>query len=239
MTDPAREGKKAMASCDDLGGGGVGGGAVQTMTRTLTAEQMAQLEKLLTVEQRQIARAVDCMRAIDFLRADEGDDVTILCDNPDFNGQPNNAVECCGAWTRWGDRRFTGDTLEDALHVAATAKRAALQLDANASLAGGEGSSGGRAEPGSTGAGWQDIATAPRDGTVFLGFKPGWDYPMPCAWERPSEDDGSHSGAPNAWVYADWLQHDSDWDGIELTHWQPLPEPPADAPRATPEGGAS
>lgn len=95
-----------------------------TMTLNLTPEEMAKLEALLTAEQREIARAVDCMRAIDALRADEGEDVTILCDNPDFNGQPNNAVECCGAWTRWGNRRFVGATLADALHAAMTAKKA-------------------------------------------------------------------------------------------------------------------
>jgi hypothetical protein len=55
---------------------------------------------------------------IDFLRADEGDSVTILCDNPDFNGQPNCAIECNGYWTNWQDRRFGGDTIEVALELA-------------------------------------------------------------------------------------------------------------------------
>lgn len=55
---------------------------------------------------------------IDFLRADEGDSVTLLCDNLDFNGQPNCAVECNGYWTSWHDKRFIGDTLEAALKLA-------------------------------------------------------------------------------------------------------------------------
>lgn len=55
---------------------------------------------------------------VDFLRADEGDSVTILSDNPDFNGQPNCAIECNGYWTSWQDRRFTGDTILVALSVA-------------------------------------------------------------------------------------------------------------------------
>lgn len=59
------------------------------------------------------------------LRADEGDSITLLCDNPDFNGQPNNAVECCGAWTGWTDRRFTGDTLRGAVQAAYLAKQEA------------------------------------------------------------------------------------------------------------------
>ena len=49
------------------------------------------------------------------LREGEGSSVTLLCDNPDFNGQPNNAIEVCGEWTNWEDRRFTGDTLHAAV----------------------------------------------------------------------------------------------------------------------------
>lgn len=52
------------------------------------------------------------------LRKDEGNSVTLLSDNPDFNGQPSNAIECCGAWTGWKDRRFTGDTLRAAVLAA-------------------------------------------------------------------------------------------------------------------------
>lgn len=56
------------------------------------------------------------------LRRDEGDSITLLCDNPDFNGQPNNAVECCGEWTDWKDRRFTGDSLLLAVRAAYLAR---------------------------------------------------------------------------------------------------------------------
>ena len=58
---------------------------------------------------------------IEALRADEGSSVTILCDNPDFNGQPNCAIEVNGDWTDWKDRRFTGDTVLDCLQKAHTA----------------------------------------------------------------------------------------------------------------------
>lgn len=61
-------------------------------------------------------RDIESMRLINALRSQEGDDVLILCDNPD--GPPNNVVECCGSWTRWGSRRFTGETLLDALSAA-------------------------------------------------------------------------------------------------------------------------
>lgn len=67
-------------------------------------------------------RAEEIIRLIDLLRADEGDGVTILCDNPDFNGQPNCAVICNGGWTSWEDRRFAADTILDALSMAATEK---------------------------------------------------------------------------------------------------------------------
>lgn len=65
-------------------------------------------------------REIEIVRLIDLLRSQEGDDVTILCDNPDFNGQPNCAVLCNGDWTEWKDHRFVGDTVLDALSSAAT-----------------------------------------------------------------------------------------------------------------------
>lgn len=70
-----------------------------------------------------LERLVSEMTLIHELRADEGDTVAILCDNPDF-GSPSNAVECNGAWTGYGDRRFEGDSLLAALRMAAEAKRA-------------------------------------------------------------------------------------------------------------------
>lgn len=67
-------------------------------------------------------REVEIVRLINVLRADEGDSVTILCDNPDFNGQPNCAIICNGDWTDWVDRRFAADTVLDALSMAMTEK---------------------------------------------------------------------------------------------------------------------
>lgn len=64
---------------------------------------------------------VDQMKLVDTLRSDEGNSVTILCDNPE--GPPNNAVEVQGAWTEWEDRRFDGETLLEALTKAAEAYR--------------------------------------------------------------------------------------------------------------------
>jgi hypothetical protein len=74
--------------------------------------------------------AARIVEMIDFLRSEEGDCVTILCDYPDFNGQPNCAVECNGEWTRWLHRRYAGDTISDALSAAwleCTQIRAAIE----------------------------------------------------------------------------------------------------------------
>jgi hypothetical protein len=65
------------------------------------------------------AIAFETLVLIDKLRAEEGDSVTIGCDNPDFNGQPNCHVTCCGGWTGWEDERFTGDTVLECLRAAA------------------------------------------------------------------------------------------------------------------------
>lgn len=70
------------------------------------------------------------LATINYLRADEGDTVTLVCDNPDFNGQPNNAVDCNGSWTDWNDKRFTGDSLFTALNAAALAKAVATKTPA-------------------------------------------------------------------------------------------------------------
>lgn len=67
-------------------------------------------------------RSVETVNLIEVLRAAEGDSVTILCDNPDFNGQANCAVECNGAWTGFQDRRFSGDTIMDCLRGASVAR---------------------------------------------------------------------------------------------------------------------
>jgi hypothetical protein len=61
---------------------------------------------------------IDAWNLVETLRANEGHSVTLICDNPDFNGQPNCAVDVCGDWTDWGQRRFTGDTILDALRDA-------------------------------------------------------------------------------------------------------------------------
>jgi hypothetical protein len=61
------------------------------------------------------------VEAIDRLREEEGASVTILCDDPDFNGKPDGAVIVCGSWTAWEDRRFDAPTVTEALRAAVKA----------------------------------------------------------------------------------------------------------------------
>jgi hypothetical protein len=91
------------------------GGYVQAQMESAVADALHKMAALH-------AEAVNIVGMINDLRADEGDSVTFLCDNPDFNGQPNNAVEVSASWTDYKDERFTGDTLEAALTAACFAK---------------------------------------------------------------------------------------------------------------------
>jgi hypothetical protein len=52
--------------------------------------------------------------AIDTLRREEGNVVTIPCDNP----EGDCAVDVAADWTDWKERRFTGRTVSDALAAA-------------------------------------------------------------------------------------------------------------------------
>ncbi len=63
-----------------------------------------------------IVTSLSIVDLIDALRAEEGDSVTILCDNPDAGSA--NAVECNGYWTNWKDRRFEGKSVLEALSAA-------------------------------------------------------------------------------------------------------------------------
>lgn len=71
------------------------------------------------VDDARAATAIRMYAAIETLRAEEGDSVIILCDNP----EGPCAVECSGEWTNWFEERFDGDTTILALENA-VAKRA-------------------------------------------------------------------------------------------------------------------
>jgi hypothetical protein len=55
---------------------------------------------------------------------------------------------------------------------------------------------------------WQPIETAPKDGTEFLAFQPGWE--LDFAW----------------WDQARGMWMDRHGDQTVPTHWIPLPPPP-------------
>lgn len=86
---------------------------------TLFREVTARLRKPQSVY---IEESIRIRMALDLLRADEGDSVTIICDNPDFNDLPDCAIDCCGQWTAWGTIRFTGSCLRECLEKAVADK---------------------------------------------------------------------------------------------------------------------
>lgn len=66
---------------------------------------------------------------------------------------------------------------------------------------------------------WQDISTAPRDGTVFLAYSAHFNLPLPTKWVEDSER------FRGVCFYGD----DDEvrfWIDVVATHWRPLPSPP-------------
>jgi hypothetical protein len=73
---------------------------------------------------------------------------------------------------------------------------------------------------------WQDIKTAPKDGSTFLAFDAddgGGIYcgVVACRWMHADEDDEWES----EWIVSE-VGGDSELHGCNLTHWMPLPAPP-------------
>jgi hypothetical protein len=56
---------------------------------------------------------------------------------------------------------------------------------------------------------WQNISTAPKDGTPILCYEPNTGYIRVLRWD------------------GNWSDGDT-WDDLEPTHWMPLPEKPKD-----------
>lgn len=68
--------------------------------------------------ERKLRWAEEVLEPLNILRENEGATVTLFCDNPDFSGRPNNAIEVNDDWTGWDDQRYEGDTLAEALESA-------------------------------------------------------------------------------------------------------------------------
>jgi hypothetical protein len=99
----------------------VGRGMPETLT---TGEQHAWLYRhLVTFDDtaRQLRSAKEILDPLESLREPEGASVTIFCPNPDFGGAAQ-AIEVCDEWTDYSPKRFEGDSLADALELAAKAK---------------------------------------------------------------------------------------------------------------------
>lgn len=69
---------------------------------------------------------------------------------------------------------------------------------------------------------WQPIETAPKDGTHIWLFSNG-DHQCAGYWLITSGEDYHWEG----WIFADELLADVKPDGLDPTHWMPLPAAPA------------
>lgn len=74
------------------------------------------------------ATAIEAWSIIEQLRAPEGAQVTMICDNPDFGMGPNSGVEVIDDWTNWKTKRFDGDNVLYALRAAKAAHDAHLAI---------------------------------------------------------------------------------------------------------------
>lgn len=76
---------------------------------------------------------------------------------------------------------------------------------------------------------WQPIETAPKDGSVFLAWAPGYKWPETVRWFDYDKGDAADTGQPGYWTFADpLLQEVTDDAGADQwTHWMPIPALPA------------
>jgi hypothetical protein len=65
---------------------------------------------------------IEITHLLDELCEDEGNQVTLGCSNPDFNGLPNEKIVVLAEFTQWQEREFTGNALLDCLRRAVEAK---------------------------------------------------------------------------------------------------------------------
>lgn len=70
---------------------------------------------------------------------------------------------------------------------------------------------------------WQPIATAPRDGTYFLGFGPDYDVPMTMRWGIVNERQAVLDDQPLRWGFEGY-----GYTFPDVTHWMPIPKGPND-----------
>lgn len=76
---------------------------------------------------------------------------------------------------------------------------------------------------------WQPIETAPRDGTKFMVWAPGYEWPESVLWEEYDADDAEAIGETGYWRYADDLLSEATDDCCSeyWTHWHAIVPPGA------------
>lgn len=99
-----------------------------------------------------------------------------------------------------------------------------------------ENNSAAPASPLPEGGGWQDIITAPKDGTEILIYRDGWQEAPRAKWgDHDGEDDQGKSIVFGGWFMAsEWFTYGCEdgflgWDddaNVMPTHWMPLPAAP-------------
>lgn len=134
------------------------------------------------------------------------------------------AVDQTACWKIARERVINDATLQDLehhLHVVTTEATALLAIERMQERV--------RAETG-----WQDIASAPKDGSEILGFRDDcgvllmrWTCLEEFLTERELEGMDETTTFAEGWFYADFVAGGR-LEGTELpTHWRPLPVPPA------------
>ncbi|WP_038367787.1 hypothetical protein [Bosea sp. UNC402CLCol] len=83
---------------------------------------------------------------------------------------------------------------------------------------------------------WQDIASAPKDGTVFFGIGHDDAYPQAMRWQAYSADEIEEIGEPGYWAYCEDLIGDVTGSASPL-HWRPMFPLPSAALAPATEGG--
>ena len=84
--------------------------------------EQAQRHAIYKKAWKEIERLQAIVDPLNRLRADEGNSVTFICQNPEFD-EADEAIEVSGEWTNWQPRRFTGRTLVECLEAAEKAKQ--------------------------------------------------------------------------------------------------------------------
>ena len=74
---------------------------------------------------------------------------------------------------------------------------------------------------------WQPIETAPKDGTAFMAWAKGYEWPEVVKWFDYDADTAVEVGEPGYLHYAEELLQNVTDSPENLTHWMPLPAPPA------------